>query len=483
MQNFSQKPMIYLNRVKIGGRDFLKLVYKKNDELTGLLRSQPYIVYNKEVKGFILNGTEENLCVLSELLKGKAVLNNRFLYMEFVRINADTKISKPVDNKVSVSKPKDIRPNVTLFPFRYKDQDYIQIKFDHNRRIIELLKAKTHARWSKKYCCWLFTINKEQLLQSFAAMLSVVKINISSGLIIDDLEILKLLWEQNQIRYGLRRCPEDLLQRMKLENYSQNTMQAYHTLISRFINYYKEIDIEQINAFESDQINKYHLEMSESGRYSVASINQSINAIKFYYEKLLGRTGIKYTILRPEKEHKLPKVISEEDIRRIFQSITNLKHRCILMMIYSSGLRVSELVNLKITDVIKDRKLILVRAAKGKKDRTSLLSDFMLEQLRSYYIQYRPKEYLFEGQYGGKYSGTSIRNILKASMQAVGIRQKFTVHSLRHSFATHLLEQGTDLRYIQELLGHNSSKTTEIYTHITKRGIDKIKSPLDRLGL
>jgi len=151
------------------------------------------------------------------------------------------------------------------------------------------------------------------------------------------------------------------------------------------------------------------------------------------------------------------------------------------MTIYSGGLRISELINLKVKDIDSQRMLIRVEQAKGKKDRYTLLSRKTLETLRQYFIEYKPKEWLFEGETGGQYSTSSIDKILKRGLKATGIKKRITVHSLRHSFATHLLEAGTDLRYIQNLLGHESIKTTEIYTHITTKGLDQIINPLDKM--
>ena len=190
-----------------------------------------------------------------------------------------------------------------------------------------------------------------------------------------------------------------------------------------------------------------------------------------------------YQIDRPFQDKKLPSVLSIEEVKSIIESIDNLKHKCIIQLIYSAGLRISELTNLKIKDIDKNRKQIFVRGGKGKKDRQTVLSEKILEQLRKYYIQYQPKEYLFEGQLGGAYSERSIQQIFQEALRNANVKKHATVHSLRHSFATHLLEAGTDLRYIQSLLGHSSSKTTEVYTHITTKGFDKIKSPLDNFDL
>lgn len=260
------------------------------------------------------------------------------------------------------------------------------------------------------------------------------------------------------------------------KRYSPNTERIYCHYFRDFVNYFDGVNIDHLTK---EQINSYILRLIRKQQISTSQQHQRINAIKFYYEKILGGEKQYYELHRPQKEHKLPKVLSKNEVRRIIEAAENLKHKCILMLLYSAGLRRSELINLKISDVDSERMVIHVTGAKGKKDRITLLSENLLELLRHYYKEYRPKYYLFEGQAGGKYSPTSVANILRSAAQKAGIRKQVTPHMLRHSFATHLLEQGTDLRYIQELLGHNSSKTTEIYTHISRQAIDKIKNPMD----
>ena len=275
---------------------------------------------------------------------------------------------------------------------------------------------------------------------------------------------------------------EDILRKYKdlliQKRYSQNTQEIYCSYFKDYCIYFRKEELENITTA---QINSYIIDLIKSKNISISQQNRRINVIKFYYEKILGREKQYYELHRPKKEHKLPKVLSKNEVKRIFDVTTNLKHKCILMLIYSAGLRRSELLNLTPTDIDSERMVITINGAKGKKDRISLLSDNLLQLLRQYYKEYRPKKYLFEGQNGGKYSPTSVANILKKAAQKAGIRKNVTPHMLRHSFATHLLEQGTDLRYIQELLGHENSKTTEIYTHVSKKAIDKIINPIDDL--
>jgi integrase/recombinase XerD len=210
--------------------------------------------------------------------------------------------------------------------------------------------------------------------------------------------------------------------------------------------------------------------------------NQAVNAAKLFFKTIRGSVLITEQLDRPRSEHKLPDVLSKEEISRILQALINQKHRTMLSLIYACGLRRGELLNLKPENIDSTRHLILILNAKGKKDRVVPISDKVINMLREYYKNYRPKIWLFEGQNGGEqYSETSLQKVLKMAIEAAKIHKPVTLHWLRHSFATHLLESGTDLRYIQELLGHKSSKTTEIYTHVTEKSLQKIKSPFDDL--
>ena len=188
-----------------------------------------------------------------------------------------------------------------------------------------------------------------------------------------------------------------------------------------------------------------------------------------------------YYDLRPKKPKKLPNVLSVEEVVRLFNVIDNLKHRCILKTIYSGGLRLSEITYLRIADIHSDRMQIFVHGGKGKKDRYTTLSKGLLKDLRAYFLEYRPEYWLFEGQTGGQYSVRSVQAVLKKAVKKSKINPYATVHTLRHSYATHLLEQGTSLRHIQELLGHENSSTTEIYTHVSNHEKQQVISPLDRL--
>jgi site-specific recombinase XerD len=210
-------------------------------------------------------------------------------------------------------------------------------------------------------------------------------------------------------------------------------------------------------------------------------LHSRLNALKFYFEQVLKRERFFVEIPRPKKPSTLPKVINAKDIKKLLEVTTNLKHNTMLKLCYGMGLRVSEIVNLKVADIDGKSKHVLIERAKGKKDRYVNLPISLVEQLRNYYKEYRPKKYLFEGQYGDKYSTRSAQEVFKLALKKANINKAVGIHGLRHSFATHLLESGTDVTFIQQLLGHNNVHTTLRYTHVSQKSLKNIKSPLDNL--
>ncbi len=264
-----------------------------------------------------------------------------------------------------------------------------------------------------------------------------------------------------------------------VQRYSESTVSVYRYMFREFLKYLYPRPLHQVTM---DDITKYHHLLVVKKNVSRSYQNQSINAIKFYLEQVSGMDRTKYELERPKKEQKLPTVLSQEEIQKLFSKVRNLKHRAILVTIYSCGLRISELLNLRIGDIDSDRMEVRIQGGKGKKDRITILSPLLLKILRAYYKAHRPLEYLFEGPGGTQYSASSIRKILLRAVKRAGINKKVVVHTLRHSFGTHLLENGTNLRYIQVLMGHGSPKTTEIYTHVAQGDIHKVVSPLDHLN-
>lgn len=277
-----------------------------------------------------------------------------------------------------------------------------------------------------------------------------------------------------------RKCPEEFKAKLIEMRYSQSTLKTYTNSLEEFINYYHKYDLKNI---DETMIIAYTRHLVTERKVSASYQNQAINAIKFYYERVLGGQRKFYFLERPLAEKTLPIVLSETEVAAIIKVTENIKHKAMLMVAYSGGLRISEVINLKIKDIDSDRMQIRIEQAKGKKDRYTLLSAKTLAVLRQYFLEYKPKKWLFEGQKGEAYHPRSLQMVLQQSAKAANIKKDISMHTLRHSFATHLLENGTDLRYIQSLLGHSSSKTTEIYTHITTKGFDQIISPMDRLNI
>lgn len=275
---------------------------------------------------------------------------------------------------------------------------------------------------------------------------------------------------------NIKDIPEGYLAKLKRRRYSANTINTYCSLFRDFINFYPDVKPEDITQ---QQIQVYQDYIINDRRVSFSTQNQSVNAIKFYYEQVLGNEKMELVFERPRREFKLPEVLSKEEVRLILDAPQNLKHKAMLTLVYSGGLRCGEVLNLKPGDINSQRMMIHIRSAKGNKDRLTILSHKALAILREYHKNYHPETWLFEGAKGGPYSAVSLRAVFKRAVMHARISRRVRLHDLRHSFATHLLESGVDLRYIQSLLGHNSSKTTEIYTHVSNSHIGLINSPLD----
>ena len=269
-------------------------------------------------------------------------------------------------------------------------------------------------------------------------------------------------------------------QKIVLSGYSVSTRSLYRLAFIKFLLYFSNTDIDKLTK---EEIEAYMYKLVSKSKISNSQQNVTINALKFYYEKVLGKERKAYSFQRPKKHKSLPNVLSGAEVNKLLSSITNLKHQTILHTIYGCGLRISEVINLRIEDIHSDRQCIHIKSSKGKKDRVTLLPESLLPLLRDYYRTYKPAYWLFEGADGGQYSTSSINKLFRSAVKKSGINPWATPHTLRHSFATHLMQMGVNLRYVQELLGHSSSKTTEIYTHVMNINNKVIKSPLDCLKL
>lgn len=271
-----------------------------------------------------------------------------------------------------------------------------------------------------------------------------------------------------------------LEQTLLLKRYSWRTIKTYLYCFRQFIFYYNDI---KPSTLTRAQIDAYIVHLIQHKKITESHQNQILSAIKMFYAETVNQEEKVRYLIRPKKSTKLPHVLTEAEVARLLKATDNPKHQCILMLIYSAGLRLNELIQLRLPDLQPEQQRLFVYGGKGKKDRCTLLSPKVWQQLQQYIEIYAPVEWVFEGQDGGQYSARSVQAIFTKAKARSGINAYATVHTLRHSFATHLLEKGVDLRYIQELLGHESSKTTEIYTHITHTGWAKVKSPIDDLDI
>ncbi|WP_116108902.1 tyrosine-type recombinase/integrase [Lewinella sp. IMCC34191] len=264
---------------------------------------------------------------------------------------------------------------------------------------------------------------------------------------------------------------------LRVRRYSWRTVKGYMAHLRRFFHDRRHLDPQQVDV---EVVRQYIIERGRQGRFSESSQHQLLNAVKFWMEHIEGREK-SFIELRPRGSQKLPQVLSTEEVRRLFAVVQNIKHRCLLKLIYGCGLRLGEACRLQVMDLHMDRQEIFIRCSKGKKDRYVTFPRSIRADLAAYRAEYRPVRWLFEGQHGGQYAERSVQMILKRAVVDSGVNPLATVHTLRHSYATHLIERGVSTRHIQELLGHASSRTTEIYTHISRQERRRVNSPLDDL--
>jgi len=343
---------------------------------------------------------------------------------------------------------------------RHRDKNVIWLEFDFNPKLINLLKKHTKPHWSQSRKSWYLADNQ------FNRNLCRIEQNIVGKDVLSRISSVNL--------------PElkQLQKMLALKGYSPNTMRSYSIEFAQLLYILKDIPVHELSP---ERLQSYFLYCTNHLNVSENTIHSRINAVKFYFEQVLHREKMFFDIPRPKKPLTLPKSLSFEEVKRLFDAVDNPKHRLILKLCYGLGLRVSEIVTLKINDIDSDRMKVMIQRGKGKKDRFVNLPESVLEELRDYYKSYRPKEYLFEGQYGDAYSVRSAQAVFKQAMNKARILKKIGIHGLRHSYATHLLELGTDISLIQKLLGHNNIKTTLIYTQTTDKSLIRVKSPLDSI--
>ncbi len=433
----------------------LKLIFPYDKDIAELIRAIPGVLWSNSMKGWYIPDTAKSLSYLHKL-EGIELL-----------IEGSSVAPQNQDQGEATI--------LRLLVIRYA-KGRIKLIFKYDAKLIALIKTMPFYYYDIEGQWWTLP-HLDSVLNDLKKYCSGNSLKLDYR---DEWVNQKVILRKKTAGYENVACPSQFEEKLKTMRYSESTVRNYCSALKEFIHFNRE---KQIDQLKQEDIEKFLLYITEERNVSTSYHNISICAIKFYYEKVLQRAQVTYHINRPRREKLLPEVLGEEDVRRILSVVDNLKHKCILMTIYSGGLRLSEVVGLRISDIDSVRMMIFIKGAKGNKDRYTILSKELLKWLREYYKREKPATWLFEGVTGGQYSMRSVQNIMKEAVKKAGIKKHATVHTLRHSFATHMLENGTDLRYIQNLLGHNSSKTTEIYTHITTKGIEQLKSPFDLLGM
>lgn len=347
---------------------------------------------------------------------------------------------------------------------RFKLQ--IPYSFTEERNFVKTLPTRYYHPTQK---LWSFQ-NSPELIQIIRQRFKDKLLIVSNS---QDLKPLKYVVNLNEKSLQTMELIE---KKLILKSFSPRTIDNYLSELRHFLHFNQDKAVENLTKAE---IEDYIYYLLKNNNISESKQNMAINAIKFYYETVLGKPRAFYDVQRPKRAKELPGVLSEDDVLRLINAPDNLKHKAILNTIYAAGLRVSEVINLRVKDINSQEGFIFIKDAKGKKDRHTILSDYLLQLLRKYYMLYKPAYWLFEGQNGERYSAKSVQIIYRTAQEKSGVDPWSTPHTLRHSFATHLLENGENLRHIQVILGHSSSKTTEIYTHVIQVSNKKIKSPWD----
>ncbi len=370
---------------------------------------------------------------------------------------------------------------IKFFVEAYQGKERLFVESPNEPSITTILRSFVGGRWSRSKKCWHFEPNRQlagNLYKKLSSHSSVDTERLKKYFERKDAEKLnnqfQLILPQNAA--AIRKFELWMIQ----QRYSSQTVRNYLNALYQFFKHftsipYSEISNDHVYCFNSEVIIKQNLSTSYQSIL--------VGALKLFFKNTASHAVITGDLLRPFKEKRLPEILSKQEVEAILKSVTNLKHKSLLSLTYACGLRRGEVLNLKLTDIDSSRKLIHIKQGKGKKDRYVPFGAKIRLLLQQYYKLYKPENYLFEGQYGGPYGEKSFQEVLQKAVKICHVHKQITLHTLRHSFATHLLESGTDLRYIQELLGHSNPKTTMIYTHVSSKKISEIMSPFDDLDI
>lgn len=359
-------------------------------------------------------------------------------------------------------------PVIRVFQKQHRGALQLVLNFSYNTDLINLVKTLPRARWSTRLKSWYILDSEKHLSQITSTFKdkAIIKLDLQNT----KRPVRHLNTSQRQLLNGFYKF-------LRGKRYSKSTIDTYTFFVADFVAFYKNKTLETLT---NRDVELYIESVFIKRKYSISTQRQFISALKLFiaYEPSTHIENLE--LVRPNKDKKLPNVLSKEEIIRLIASTQNLKHRAVITLLYSGGLRIGELINLRIEDFNFERKQIFIKNSKGRKDRYVTLADSFLPMLKNYLMTYKPQYYFVEGQPKLKYSASSIRKFLSKNVARSGIKTKVTPHVLRHSYATHLMEDGVGLRHIQVLLGHSKPETTMIYTHVMRKDLMNIKSPLDK---
>jgi integrase/recombinase XerD len=466
------------------GNKRLLVQFHYDAELLSILRKIDSTTWSKTHKSWHVADNPENLKALSDLFKGIAFVDTSLVPGE-KQLFAGKEIEELIPKSETYSKGW----NIISIEVTEKKIILRMPKNDADIRFVNTLK---YSRWNQTTFRWEipnYKDNLELLKQHFGDRLNEIKfmqipetsVN-NSPLSAGNLQPAKNYMEtpvKKETSEEVRLQILELRKWMEHKRYSSSTISTYTEALQIFLTFIQPKKADEVEPADMVTfVNEYVIANNLSYSYQ----NQFINGAKLFFREVIKSTLDVEKFERPRRQHKLPNVLSKDEIAAILRAHTNMKHRTMLSLIYACGLRRSELINLKPTQIDSKRHLLIIVNAKGKKDRVVPISDKVIGMLQEYYKMYRPKVWLFEGQsQGEQYSEKSLQSVLKQALGKTGIKKPVSLHWLRHSYATHLMDSGTDTRYIQEILGHKSSKTTEIYTHVSTKSLQNIKSPFDDL--
>jgi integrase/recombinase XerD len=485
MPTFTYKPIIH------NGQKVILLFFAYNAKTVAELRKKIFITWSKTYTAWYIADTMEHR------IKCKLPLENKTDTPKKIKPTPTLlpqKNTTTADKKNIIQQPKKALPLLTLKPIQYNKEERIGLFVATNKTIQDTIKKLTAIKWYENLQCWHIPCTEIH----YEAMCHALK-----GIVVIDAKPLKDFLEKRktvntiQKKVGNKKIVSVgqvfvisqhnmlLLQRMvehlQLKAYSASTLRTYKNEVGIFLQTLKN---KKADTLTVEDLRRYLHYCIEKLQLSENTLHSRLNALKFLYEQLLGHEKFFVEIPRPKKHLQLPKVLGEQELRRLFNAPTNLKHKAILFIAYSAGLRVSEVINLRLQDIDRERQQLFIHCSKGKKDRYVRLSPMVLDVLEQYYkmSDVKPTNYLFEGQTkGAPYTIRSAQQIFTDAKVKAGIIKSVSFHNLRHSFATHLLEKGIDVIFIKEILGHFDIKTTERYLHVRKEFLINIESPLDDL--